>query len=173
MIKLIYYAASSLDGFIADKEGDISWLDMINLDQDDHGFNAFYESIDSLIMGRRTFEQIVDFGDWPYPGKPCWVLSNSGITSDYDRVNITSQNPDQLMKSLQQQGYTRTWLVGGGTLARSFHNHSLIDEYFVSLIPYLLGEGIPLLGHAGHACQLKLIESIQHASGVVQLRYGR
>lgn len=173
MTKLIYYVASSIDGFIADKSGGISWLDMVDLEQNDHGFNAFYESIDSLIMGRHTYEQILDFGDWPYPGKPCWVMSHSNLSADYDRVNITSQSPDQLVKSLQQQGYQRTWLVGGGTLAKSFHDHSLIDEYFISLIPYILGDGIRILGQEAYPSELKLLESIQHDSGVVQLRLSR
>lgn len=173
MNQLIYYVASSIDGYIADKDGNVNWLDMIDLEQDDHGFNAFYDSIDALIMGRTSYQQILDFGDWPYPGKPCWVMTSQDIRSDYDNVSITSQTPAELITSIRRQGHGNIWLVGGGTLAKTFHDAQLIDEYFISLIPYILGEGIPLLGSAASPGELKLIESIAHKSGVVQLRYRR
>lgn len=173
MKKLIYYVACSIDGYIADKDGDVSWLDMIDLERDDHGFNDFYDSIDSLIMGRSTYEQILDFGEWPYPGKPCWVMTSKDIPSEYADVSITSKHPTELLRSIQLQGHHTTWLVGGGTLARSFHDRSLITEYYITLIPCIVGEGIPLLGTGAAPGELKLVESIAHDSGAVQLRYGR
>jgi dihydrofolate reductase len=84
-----------------------------------------------------------------------------------------SQTPLQLVDAIRQKGYNSNWLVGGGALAKSFHDAGLIDEYFISLIPYLLGQGIRLLGEGGNATELKLIDSITHTSGVVQLRYSQ
>ena len=173
MIKLIYYVAASIDGYIADKQGDVCWLDMIDMQQDDHGFNAFYDDIDALIMGRTTYEQILDFGDWPYPGKPCWVMSAKQLAADYENVTFSAQQPEDLLNTIQQQGLRNVWLVGGGNLAKSFHDSGLISEYVISLIPYILGEGIPLLANAAQPGELKLITSIQYNSGVVQLRYRR
>jgi dihydrofolate reductase len=173
MTQLIYYVASSIDGYIADKNGNVDWLDLVDLEKDDHGFNAFYDDVDALIMGRTSYQQILDFGEWPYPGKPCWVMSSQDIRSDYDNVSITSQTPADLLDSIRQQLPGNTWLVGGGKLAQAFHDAGLIDEYFISLIPYILGEGIPLLAEAASPGELRLIESIAHDSGVVQLRYRR
>ena len=171
MKQLTYYVASSIDGYIADKNGDVDWLDLVDMEKDDHGFNDFYDSTDALIMGRTSYQQILDFGDWPYPGKPCWVMSSQHMPSDYDNVTITSQTPAELLASIRQQGYNNTWLVGGGKLAKAFHDAGLIDEYVISLIPYILGEGVPLLANGASPGELKLVDCVRHDSGVVQLRY--
>ena len=73
---LIYYVAASLDGYIARPDGRVDWLEATQSSGDDHGYHAFYDSIDALLMGRMTFDTLMDFeGDWPYPGKPCRVLT--------------------------------------------------------------------------------------------------
>ena len=124
-------------------------------------------------MGRATYEQILDFGDWPYPGKPCWVMTSKDMQSDYDEVAVSCQTPDEVLHTIQQQGYTSTWLVGGGKLAAAFHNRELIDEYFISMLPYILGDGVPLLAGTAQRGSLHLIEAIAHDSGAVQLHYRR
>lgn len=74
---LIYYVATSLDGFIARPDGSVDWLDRFAEGGNDHGYNGFYQGIDGLLMGRGTYDIVRGFGDWPYPGKPCQVLTRN------------------------------------------------------------------------------------------------
>jgi len=76
-MKVTYYLASNLDGYIAKKDGDISWLDEIVTLEEDTGYEEFYSTVDSIVMGRKTYEMISSFGAWPYENKPVWVWTRS------------------------------------------------------------------------------------------------
>ena len=171
MAELIYYVASSIDGFIADTEGGVDWLDSINSSGIDHGYNDFYSGIDSLIIGRGTYDQILEFGDWPYPDKPSWVMTAKHYESTNKDIILSEKSPQEVMKEITGKGFKRTWLVGGGKLAQSFHNAGLITEYFISIIPIILGGGIHLLAVPAHQTSLVLKETNRFDTGVVQVRY--
>lgn len=171
MTEIIYYVAMSLDAYIATADGGIEWLFPFETADEDYGYAEFYGSVDAVLLGRRTFEQSLTFSTWPYPGKPCWVFSRQRHESAQPQVTFTSQSPVQVVSDLRTRGFRRAWLVGGGELAGSFRAHRLITEYIVSIIPVILGAGIPLFTSSGPEENLQHVAAKSYANGVIQLRY--
>ena len=171
MTDLIYYVAMSIDGFIADKNGELGWLETLPQTDDDYGYNRLLFDTDALIMGRKTYEQVLGFGEWPYADKLTWVMTSQPLVSDRDDVIITHQSPADVIAEIGERGLGQIWLVGGGLLAKTFHDQSLISEYIISVIPYLLGEGIPLFALGARETSLTLTISETYDSGVVQMTY--
>ena len=104
---LIYYVATSLDGFIARPDGSVDWLDRFAEGGNDHGYNGFYQGIDGLLMGRGTYEIVRGFGDWPYPGKPCQVLTRNPRESAVEGVELRHDTPQEGLARLGEQGCRR------------------------------------------------------------------
>jgi dihydrofolate reductase len=173
MAEIIYYAAASLDGYIATADGGVAWLPAIEAEGEDYGYYEFYASIEALLMGSRTYAQVLKHSSWPYPGKPCWVFSRQQIKVTPPEVIPTSAGPREIVADLQARQLNRVWLVGGGQLAASFRADGLIAEYVIGVIPIILGAGIPLLGSPGPQEKLNLIECKPFPSGAVLLRYLR
>lgn len=171
MPQIIYYVAASLDACIATPDGRVAWLSSFEGAGEDYGYAQFYASVDAVLMGRRTCEQSLTFGEWPYPGKPCWVFSHRKLELSDPTAVLTDRHPHEVVNELKVRNLRRAWLVGGGELARSFQRAGLISEYIVSVVPVILGRGIPLLAAGETMLALKLIESRAYPSGVVQLRY--
>ncbi|MGC3962770.1 MAG: dihydrofolate reductase family protein [Rhodocyclaceae bacterium] len=169
--ELIYYVATSLDGFIATADGGIDWLAPFEGGAQDYGYAAFIDRIDAVVMGSATYEKCLGFGEWPYAGKRVWVLSSRDLDAADADVTITPDEPDAVMREIAAQGLRRVWLAGGGMVAGEFRRHGLITGYIVSVIPVVLGNGIPLLGHSGDQEQLELLESRAYPDGIVQLHY--
>ncbi|MCB9210515.1 MAG: dihydrofolate reductase [Ignavibacteriales bacterium] len=140
------YIATSIDGFIAKKNGDINWLmDIPNPEGSDFGFNEFMNSVDAIVMGRITFEQVLKFSEWPYI-KPVFVLSSTNISVPEflnDKVNIIKGNPKSIIEKLNSMQYSNLYIDGGKTV-QEFLKEDLIDELIITRIPILLGDGIPL-----------------------------
>ncbi|MFT4172787.1 MAG: dihydrofolate reductase family protein [Rhodocyclaceae bacterium] len=170
---LTYYVATSLDGFIATPDGGVDWLAPFEGGGEDYGYAAFYGGIDAVVMGSGTYRVSLGFGQWPHADRPVWVMSSRELDTPAADVTVTPLSPPELMAELAGQGMAHVWLVGGGLVAADFRQHGLIDEYVVSIIPVLLGTGIPLVGHSGEQEQLELVESRTYPSGIVQLRYRR
>lgn len=173
MTEIIYYVAASLDGNIATPDGGVDWLSRYNTEGEDYGYSAFFKSVDALIEGSRTYEQALGFSEWPHPGKPCWVCTRRPLESRHPEVRFTSDAPEELVAELRRRGLRRVWLVGGARLAASFRKKGLIDQYIVSVIPTVLGSGIPLFGSPGPQENLKLVDCKPYSSGLVQLSYVR
>ena len=171
MPEVVYYVACSLDGYIATASGGIEWLAPFEASDEDYGYASFYESIDSVILGSRTYEQALTFGEWPYPGKPAWVLSKRRLKPASASIFVTHAAPEVVASEIESRGLTRAWLVGGGTLAGSFQAAGLITDYIVSVIPVILGDGVPLLGGAGVEQRLRLLDTTPYRDGVLQVRY--
>lgn len=173
MPDVIYYVAASLDGYIAPPDGSLDWLATFETAAEDYGYAAFYASIDAVLLGSRTYEQCLTFKDWPYPGKPCWVFSRRTLKATRPEVTLTAQNPRDVVSEAAARGHRRIWLIGGGQLAAAFRSDALITEYIISILPVILGDGIPLFDSSGPKENLKLGESTTYPNGVVQLRYSR
>jgi dihydrofolate reductase len=185
MPEIVYYVATSLDGFIATPDGGIAWLAPFEASGEDYGYAAFYASIDALLLGSRTYEQVLTFDPWPYPGKLCWVFSRRPLSPARTEVTVTAQSPRSVANELDARGIRRAWLVGGGELAGAFRAERLISEMIVAIIPLILGAGIPLFGappadlrRGSAAAQgssagepLRLAGHTVYPNGVVQLRY--
>ena len=169
--EVVYYVASSLDGYIATSDGGLDWLAPFESADEDYGYARFYASVGAVLVGSRTYEQSLTFGGWPYPGKPVWVFSSRSLETPGPEVTVTDRPPADVVADLAHRGIGRAWLVGGGTLAGSFKEAGLITEYIVSIIPVLLGEGIAVLGGAGGLRRLRLEDATSYPNGVTQLRY--
>ncbi len=142
------FIATSLDGFIATKDGGVDWLDEIpNPEKSDYGYAGFMSGIGAIMMGRNTFEKVLSFGGWPYD-KPVFVLSNF-LESVPEKVKglaeIISGELGALIQQLEERGI-RNLYVDGGKVVQSFLEKDLVDELIITRIPILLGEGIPLFG---------------------------
>lgn len=173
MPRIIYFVASSLDGFIASADGGVDWLSEFNTPGEDYGYTEFFASIDSMLMGSSTYEQVLGFGAWPYGSKPCRVFSQRPLNAVAPGVVFTTQTPEQVVSELKAMGQKRVWLVGGATLAAAFQAQHLITDYLVSVMPVLLGSGIPLFSPQGMHERLKLSEHRSYPSGVLGLHYSQ
>ena len=172
--RVLLYIATSLDGYIADSEGGVGWLERYagRLEGVDYGYYQFYDSVDRLVMGRSTYDQVVTFGDWPYPGKPSHVFtSRQPEQSDNPDVSFTDQSPAELLAELPAAD--NIWLVGGGRLVAAFREVDLIDEYIITVIPVLLGSGIPLFVPSGEERPIELKSVESYDDGVVTTHYTR
>lgn len=171
MTRLCYYVAQSVDGFIAEEDGGVAFLDGIGAEGEDFGYSDFYAGIDSLVMGRATYDFVRDTGVWHYAGKPTIVMTSRPGDDAPDGVQFMDGDPREVLDALRAAGGRSTWLVGGGRLAASFRAAGLIDEWIVTLIPCVLGAGVPLAGGMPKTTELELVDHTAYGAGVVQLRY--
>lgn len=168
--RVVLYIAASLDGFIARSDGSIDWLDEIEA-QGDNGYSEFIQTVDTLIMGRVTYEQVLTFGRWPYENKKVYVYSHTRLGSD-DHAEFTSEDAVSLIRRLRQSEGSGIWLVGGAEIIEPFVRNNLIDEYVITVIPVLLGSGISMFRNTDTEIKLKLENTVQYGQAA-QLIYSR
>lgn len=171
MVDVVLYIACSLDGYIACPDGGVEWLSLVEVDGEDYGYQGFFDSVDALVMGSRTYRQILDFGEWPYGDKPCWVMSKQQLNEVRPSVHVIHEAVEDFLKRLQSQGVNRLWLVGGAILVDTFERAGCINEYIISLVPHLLGDGVALFTAGRLPRSLRLVDSRDYPSGLVQLHY--
>jgi dihydrofolate reductase len=169
------FIATSLDGFIATKEGGLDWLNEIpNPDQNDYGYNEFKSGIDAIVMGRNTFEKVLTFDFWPYD-KPVFVLSNS-LKSVPERLaekaEIINGDLNVLVDKLEKRGLQNLY-VDGGRVIQSFLKEDLIDEMVITWVPILLGDGISLFGKLENSLKFSLKKTESFNETLVQSHYIR
>ena len=171
MVTIILYIACSIDGYIARGDGNIEWLSMAETGSQDYGYHSFYDSVDALVMGRKTYQQIISFGEWPYAGKPCYVFSRKFMDNQRPNMIIFSKDPAALMTTFSKKGTHRIWLVGGAEILKTFLSRELVHEIIVSYIPLLLGEGIPLFQSGIPERKLTLLSTKTFPNGLLQVHY--
>ena len=174
-IKCSVFIATSLDGFIARKNGDLDWLPGSDGEtgSEDYGFKEFFMSIDTLVMGRNTYELALTFKEWPYRGKDVVVLSSGfpKIPKNLaEGVEGTSSSPKELIPRLASSGSAHVYVDGGQTI-QSFLQANLIQEMTITRIPVLIGEGISLFGSLAHDINLQHLSTRAFESGFVQSKY--
>ncbi len=170
-MKVTYYAASSIDGYIAKEAGDMSWLDDLNIPPKESGYEEFYSTIDALVMGRKTYEFIQNYGTWPYGDKPVWICTRKKI-EPMNGANIQKEtSPGDVVKTASKMGIIHLWLVGGGSLAASFINKSLLTDLSISQMPIILGKGISLFDPIVDQSQLNLKDCKKISTHFLQLEY--
>ncbi|HEY9102121.1 dihydrofolate reductase family protein [Chitinimonas sp.] len=169
MRKLVLFIASSLDGYIARPDGGVDWL----FTDQDYGYQAFYDSIDCILMGRRTYDQALSFGDYPYPGKCAYVFSSRPLAWTSPHVTAVAEPVGEFITRLKHAEGGRVWLVGGAALIKTCLEHDLIDELIVSIHPLILGAGIPLFPNTESSKRLTLSSVETFESGLLQVRYER
>jgi dihydrofolate reductase len=168
--KIIVYIATSADGYIARPNGDVDWLDRPRV-AGDYGMGAFYKSIDTVLMGRKTFEVGVKLGQTDYPGKTNYIFSRKRRHSKTASVEFVRQAVGKFASGLREGKGKNIWLVGGAELIGAFLDAGQIDEFIVHIVPTLIGAGIPLIQPRRRTLPLKLLSSRAYADGVVRLHY--
>ena len=173
--EIILYIAVSLDGYIAKISGAVDWLQGCTNDPNiDNGYNDFYNTIDTVVMGRRTYEQIINElspDGWVYKDKKSYVATKQNFKAD-SNVEFISENITGFIKDLKKEKGKNIWLVGGGKLIDEFIKENLIDKYVITIIPTILGEGIPLFLDKNPEIKLTPVGT-KITDGMVELTYVR
>lgn len=174
MGEVVLYIATSLDGYVADEDGDVEWLETFEDSYEDgeegSSYETFFEDVDCLVMGSNTYEQILSFGEWPYEDRRTIVTTQRDLRRANDHVEFFSGEVGGLVRSVTDD-YDRIWLVGGAALAQSFLAEGHIDEVRLSIVPVLLGGGIALFGPSSVPRRLHLTDETAFESGIVELHY--
>ena len=166
---VICYIAVSLDGYIARSDGAVDWLDAYT--DLDYGYKDFNDSVDTVIMGYRTYEKSLEFGPDTFKGKTYYVMSRSQKSEDWGEVRFTRETPQAICRRLKTQEGAKIWMMGGGILLSAFLAEGLIDELMMFVIPENLGSGIPLFPEGGPQSHWLLSDSVKYPNGVVLLHY--
>jgi dihydrofolate reductase len=183
MARVRYYAAQTLDGYIAESDDTLDWLLKYEGHYDDPdsnanqgGYDAFYEGIGALVSGSVTYEFVLEHLDqWPYAGKPYWVLSSRKLPEPegegVDVRVVSGEIPDLVDEMLASAGERDLWIVGGGNVASQFADRGLLDTVEVTVVPVVLGEGKPLFDRRLPGGPMQLVSKTAYSSGMVGLTY--
>jgi len=176
VFKLTIHMVSSLDGFIARKDNSISWFE--TPDSYENGVTAdvaaFLKTIDCYVMGARTYEHALelskDYG-WAYGDVPTIVLSHRELPIDRPNIETYAGNLHKLVQERLKPQYKNVWLVGGPTLTKDFIRLNLADEIRQSILPIILGDGVPFYDQIGKEQALHLKNATAYKNGMVELHY--
>jgi dihydrofolate reductase len=178
--RVTIHMAASLDGFIARKDGSVDWLEtadeFVDGDTMDAGFvEAFLKTIDCYVMGSRTYETALRFEalglGWSYGDKPTFVLTRRALPRTRDTVEFYSGDLAQLVNDRLRPRFRTIWFVGGGAVSGECLRLGLADEVRYSILPILIGDGIPFFDKLDKDIALHLAEARAYKSGMVELRY--
>lgn len=167
MRKVVLNVASSLDGYIARTSGDIDWL----FTDQDYGLSEFFASVDTVLMGRKTYEQVLTFGEYPYKGAKSYFFTKNPLFRADNNVELVTEDTKKFVDDLRQADGKNIFLVGGAQLIFDFMNKNLVDELILSIHPIVLGEGIPLFVTQTNPHSLRLTNCQTYSSDLVQLSY--
>lgn len=176
MREVIYSVAISLDGYIADVNGGVDWLERARRNArkgEDFGMGAFFRSVDTVLLGRKTYEVAVKMGakDTVFRQMKHYVFSRTLTPGEHDGVEVVGGDPGKLVRELKEIPGKNIWLCGGGELAREFIKAKLLDEISLAVMPLLLGGGVSAFPEGFPVSELELSECKQYSGGVVALTY--
>lgn len=167
------YIAMSLDGYIADRNGTVDWLhgqssDAENIDT----YSDFVKNIDTVVMGWNTYHQIateLSPEEWVYQELTSYVITHRELPST-ENIKFVQDNPCKIVRKLKQEQGKGIWLCGGSNVIQPLLQNDLIDEYYISVIPVILGSGIRLFEEIPNEIKLRLVRS-QTYNGIMELVY--
>lgn len=170
--KVICYIAQSLDGYIADADETLDWLLDVEMDGD-AGYGRFIDTVDTVLLGRRTYEWVVshESGEFPYVDQRSYVFTSHPKENE-GKITFTSEDPASVVKKLKEQPGGTIWPVGGSLLLESLLQEDLVDEFIISIAPVTLGNGIPLFQKAQRQLAFTL-EGVEQDGQIAQLHYKR
>lgn len=167
--EIVVFIGISLDGFIAKENDDLQWLEETE-GEGDNGYTDMYQTIDTVIMGKRTYDYIIEHIDtFPYSDKKCYVFSKSQTGKD-EHVEFVQEDVVAFTKKLKEQPGAKIWMVGGADILDAFLQEQLVDEWIITITPHLLGSGIPLFKQPRPFEDLKLLETKRYGQ-MVQMHY--
>ena len=169
MRKVILGLAVSLDGFIEGPNGEYDWC----FTDQDYGLSDFFKRVDTLFMGRKTYELMLSVGDKASPGFPKMkeYIFSTTLKNVKEGATLINGNIKQEIDRIKKEKGKDIWLFGGASLTTAFINENLLDEIWMSVHPLLLGSGNPLFQHITHRIHLELLETKSYSSGLVSLKY--
>jgi dihydrofolate reductase len=165
----------SADGYIATKEDDLSWLETIQVEGEDYGYTAFTQSADAYIVGRTTYEVVLSLTGGVFPQAKqfdCYVITRQEREPE-NGVTFYNGDLEILVKKLKAEPGRNIYCDGGAEIVKLLMKKDLIDEYIISVIPIILGDGKRLFKGGVPSIKLKTVSSKQYESGLVQLHYQR
>lgn len=175
MRKIVLFIAMSLDGCIADSSGGIGWLEGQTSGEDDMvSYKEFIQNIDTVIMGANTYRQLITElspNEWTYPNLTSYIITHSPEPPK-EKIRFTDENPCQLVKRLKNEVGKDIWICGGAKIVRQLMQADLIDQYYINVIPTILGTGIYLFDMLEKEIKLKLIQTKSY-NGITDLVYER
>ncbi|TWT04406.1 dihydrofolate reductase [Planococcus sp. CPCC 101016] len=170
--KIVCYIAASLDGYIATEDDSLEWLFKTE-GEGDAGYTEFMKTIDTVVMGRRTYDWVMEAenGKFPYQETASYVYTSSSA-GDNPYVTFTNRDIPSFVKEIKEKPGKNIWVIGGSNLLRSFVKENLIDEWIISIAPVLIGKGIPLFQQFDFEIPLKL-KTVKSYGQFAQLHYER
>jgi dihydrofolate reductase len=165
------YIAQSLDGFIADREGGVEWLDRFQVEGEDYGYEQFFSRVGAIVLGATTYKQALGWGRWPYGATPTWVFTHQELSVPTSaEVHFVHGTVGEIVAEIEQTTSDNIWLVGGATLVNRFIDAGELDELILFIVPVLLGDGVQLFQGAG-GMRATLVDTTRYRTGLVELRY--
>ncbi len=161
------FVGVSLDGFLARPDGSLDWL--TPYEGHEHGYTAFFASIDTLVIGRKTYDFVQTMSAWPYGDRRCVVMTHRAIASAHGERAYAGE-PAALLAELEAEGARHVY-VDGGAVIRAFLAAGLLDELTLTIVPCLIGEGLPLFGGVALESGLVLAEVKSFGDRLAQLHY--
>ena len=163
----ILFIAATLDGYIATQDHDLNWL--MNVEgEGDNGYQAFYDTVDAVVMGRSTYDWIDHhIPNYPYPDVTSYIVTSHPLNNE-DMIAI--DNVDLLLKTIEASEASNIWIIGGGQLITELIQRNIIDTLRVTIAPILLGKGIRLFNEIDHMVELELLKTTRY-NQFVELYY--
>ncbi|MBP9688635.1 MAG: dihydrofolate reductase [Bacteroidia bacterium] len=169
--KLIVCIATSIDGYIASKNDDLSFLSMVDTIGEDYGYREFINTVDTVIIGKRTYDKVLSMvTEFPHANQETFVITRTPKPA-IGNVSFYNDNLIELVATLKAKTGKNIFCDGGAQIIHQLLQHKLIDEFIISIIPTLLGDGIRLFSEGFNQQNLLLVSSKSYESGLVQLRY--
>ena len=169
--KVILYIAASLDGYIAKPNDDLSFLNAVQREGEDYGYQEFMRSVDTVILGRKTYDWVMTQVEiFPHAELQTFVITSSKRENLGKRSFYNGDIPE-LITNLKTRDGQNIFIDGGAAVVNTLLNHSLIDEIIISIIPVLLGDGVRLFNNGRPEQAMQLLSCKQFDSGLVQLHY--
>jgi len=170
------YIATTIDGFIAREDGSLDWLfEVSNPNNIDHDYGEFYKKIGVVVMGRKTYEEVLGFDvEWPYGNCKTYVVtSDKSYTTKTENTFVLNKIDTTSIQHLKSESQKDIWLVGGGKIITAFLNIDAIDEMIISIVPILIGKGIRLFPDHPKETKFHLINSEKFETGIVNLHFNK
>lgn len=169
--RVILYIAMSLDGYIATPDNGLEFLSLVEEKDQDYSYKDFVNSVDTVIVGRKSYEKVLSMGlEYPHTDKDLYIITRTSRPT-VGSTKFYTGNLKELVLDLKTKKGKSIYVDGGAEIANEMMMDNLIDEFYISIIPTLLGDGISLFKNGRSTQNLKLISSISYNKGLVQLHY--
>jgi len=169
--KVILYIATSLDGYIAKPDDNIDFLTMVEKEGEDYGYSTFIQTVDTIIVGRKTYDKVLSMGvQYPHANKNTFVITRTP-QQDIGLVKFYSHSIKELIVNLKNKAGKNIYVDGGAEIVFELLKENLIDEFYISIVPIILGDGIRLFKNNTPELKLTLVSTKHFEKGLVQLHY--